>query len=542
MSDGRERAERGACIAACLRALLALWLALAGSQALAHAALLHSEPADGATLARAPAAVTLTFNEPVAPTSVHVVGPGHPDLAPRAIHVRGAAVTVELPPLGEGTHALSWRVISTDGHPVGGVVAFAVGAAAPAPVAAGAPLAPALAAAIWAARVVLYLGLFAGVGGAFFRTWIDAAQPAAARRAVDLALAAGLLAAATSPGLQGADMLGAPWLESASPHAWRIGMGSSFGLTLGIAACAMVLALAGNHLRAPRRARAASLLALLGVGLALAASGHAGTAPPQWLARPAVFLHTLGAALWIGALAPLAAALRTGGPAGRCTLSRFSRWVVAPLCVLVAAGVVLASVQLRQPSDLLATGYGRVLAAKLALVTAVLALAAGNRWRLTEGVLRERSGAARRLRRAILVELSVMAGVLGVVALWRFTPPPRALAAAAHERPAIHLQLHDARAMVDLVLEPGQAGPVSIAASVTDHAFAPLAAREVAFTLANPGAGIEAIHARATHAAGALWRADRVLLPAAGRWTISVAVLLDEFTQARLEGTVRLDP
>ena len=49
---------------------------------------------------------------------------------------------------------------------------------------------------------------------------------------------------------------------------------------------------------------------MAGVGLSLATSGHAATAPPQWLTGPAVFVHGVAVAFWVGALAPLLAMAR----------------------------------------------------------------------------------------------------------------------------------------------------------------------------------------------------------------------------------------
>jgi copper transport protein len=60
--------------------------------------------------------------------------------------------------------------------------------------------------------------------------------------------------------------------------------------------------------------RGLSLAALLGVGLALAMSGHASSASSQWLTRPAVLAHGIAVACWIGALAPLAILLRQWEP------------------------------------------------------------------------------------------------------------------------------------------------------------------------------------------------------------------------------------
>src|SRR4029077_17557979 len=76
---------------------------------------------------------------------------------------------------------LSWRVISSDGHPVGGSLLFSIGAPTPQPAAEadrGAErgvLPPG-----GAAKVVLYAALFVGIGGAFFSAWI--ADPVSRRR------------------------------------------------------------------------------------------------------------------------------------------------------------------------------------------------------------------------------------------------------------------------------------------------------------------------------------------------------------------------
>lgn len=539
---------------ACLLLLAALLaLMLASPKARAHASLVQSEPANASALAQAPGALTLRFNEDITPTRIELVEADGSKIAPRAIHAGGATLTAQLPPLGEGVHAVSWHVVSADGHPVAGVVTFSVGTAAvrPTSVSVSTRMSGSLAAAIWLARIALYIGLFVGVGGAFFAVWITSASARPGvdpdhmtGRTIDGALLLGLLGTAASPALQGADMLGLGAAQSIGWHAWRTGVGSPYGVTLGIAAGALALALAARRVRRPEAARPASLLALIGVGLALAASGHASTAPPQWATRAAVFLHATGVALWVGALLPLASALRSGSPLGPRVLARFSRLIVYPLAALVLTGLTLAVIQLGDFSALPGTDYGRVLMLKLALVALVLLLAAANRWRLTGAVARGEASAAGRLRRSIAVETAMLLAILAVVALWRFTVPPRSLAhddhaAAAQE--SRHMQLHDARATVDLQLMPGRAGPVSITASIRDGASAALDARQVGYTLANGAVGIEALHAQASQVRPGVWRADGVLIPTGGQWTVRVTILIDEFTQLSLQGTVTLD-
>src|SRR5690606_12973108 len=80
------------------------------------------------------------------------------------------------------------------------------------------------------------------------------------------------------------------------------------------------------------------------------------------------------------------------------------------------------------------TDYGRLLLAKLALVGLMLLIGAYNRYRLTRPVLQDEGGAspfARRLCRTARAELVIGLLILALVASWRFTPPPRALASAA---------------------------------------------------------------------------------------------------------------
>ncbi|TGT50256.1 copper resistance protein CopC, partial [Mesorhizobium sp. M00.F.Ca.ET.170.01.1.1] len=107
-----------------------------------------------------------------------------------------------------GTHVLSWRVVSVDGHPVGGSALFSIGAPSAAPVA-GEAVDWTLRAVIWAAKLLLYAGLFLGVGGAVALAWL-AKDRRCGQSFVVAALLFGLVAAPVSLGLQGMDGLGAP--------------------------------------------------------------------------------------------------------------------------------------------------------------------------------------------------------------------------------------------------------------------------------------------------------------------------------------------
>ena len=108
--------------------LIALLIALApANEACAHASLVKALPADGAVMPLPPATLTLTFNEPVSPLVVRLIGPDGAPIAPTAVTAQDTTVTISAPPaLRRGTHVLSWRVISADGHPVGGALIVTV--------------------------------------------------------------------------------------------------------------------------------------------------------------------------------------------------------------------------------------------------------------------------------------------------------------------------------------------------------------------------------------------------------------------------------
>ena len=113
-------------VAACLAAFGA-------ATALAHDELKSSSPKSGATLARTPAAVTLTFEEPIGKLGAVTAtrnGQGGLLKSARTLPTNAAKVVVRLkrpgPKKQAGTYRVSWRITSDDGHPVSGVVTFRV--------------------------------------------------------------------------------------------------------------------------------------------------------------------------------------------------------------------------------------------------------------------------------------------------------------------------------------------------------------------------------------------------------------------------------
>jgi copper transport protein len=517
-----------------LAAIMLLAAIATPNAAFAHAALVTTDPADGAVLAQSPAQFSLIFSEPASPLVLTLVRPDGTPVPLTSFRLNGQTVEIDNPQtLGSGTHVLSWRVISADGHPVGGSVLFSIGAPSVAPAVSEA-VDRGLRSAIWIGKVFLYVGLFLGVGGAFAIAWL-AKGGRSGQRFVIAAILCGLVAAPLSLGFQGLDALGAPLVRLAQPGVWRAGLGTSFGWTVLVALVALgfgLLTLVG-----PRGgAKLFALVGLAGVGAALAASGHASAAEPQWLTRPMVFLHGAGIAFWAGALTPLGLAMRWKPVEAAPFLRRFSQAILLVVAMLAATGIVLAVIQVQAPAALLGTAYGRLLLVKLVLLFFLFTLAATNRWKLTAPAEAGETEVQRRLVRSIGVEMLIVLAIFGVAACWRFTPPPRALAIAAAQPASIHI--HTPKAMADLSITPGHVGPVAASIVIMTGDFGPLNAEQVTLVLSKPDAGIEPIKRAATKRGDGTWRVDDLVVPVPGRWTVRLDILVSDFEIVKIEAPI----
>lgn len=108
-------------------------LASTPGSAQAHSELVGSNPADRATLRSAPATITFTFSEGIAPTyAVMTLRVGSSDLATLETAVSGDRISADIPPVlrGNGDWRVAYRIVSADGHPVTGKIAFKVAAPA----------------------------------------------------------------------------------------------------------------------------------------------------------------------------------------------------------------------------------------------------------------------------------------------------------------------------------------------------------------------------------------------------------------------------
>jgi len=109
--------------------LLALCTLAAGAVVQAHAKVEKSEPADGATIAAAPASIQIWFSEAVdtkvskivltGPSGAVKLGPAH-SMAPRSL-MAGIGGT-----LADGAYTIDWQTAGDDGHVVKGAPHFTI--------------------------------------------------------------------------------------------------------------------------------------------------------------------------------------------------------------------------------------------------------------------------------------------------------------------------------------------------------------------------------------------------------------------------------
>ena len=507
----------------------------------AHAVLTSSDPAEGAVLMRAPGKVELRFNEPVQALILRLIdarGVTH-DLHARSIGDKvEAAISEELP---EGTQFLSYRVVSLDGHPVGASISFSIGRAGSRPELAAETNPRAIW--IWAVKALDLALQLGGAGMAFFFASLSPVPPSSAFRRISVGtIGLGVPVIILSVGLQGLDLLGLPLASILELKPWTAVVGSTFSIMSLFEMLTYILTVIALTTKHTGYSKMLSILALLSVGCARAASGHAALADPAWLMRPAVFLHTTMVAIWFGALPPLLWLALTRSNAFKGALFRFATTALMSVEVLLIAGFIIATVQLREPSTLLTTDYGRLLLTKLSLVSLLLLLALWNRRIATPGVMAENERATKLITASIAIEIFLIIGILGVAAAWRFTPPPRATLESHTKTTAAFTHLHSNQLMANLQLDSSSVGYTKINIYLQNGDGLPLVAQEVTVTLEAPWLGIEPRTLIAERLDNGLWLIPGVFFPAPGEWDVTVDAMVNDFERLSIAGHLTVHP
>jgi copper transport protein len=392
--------------------------------AIAHALLVRSQPANGATVAAAPDLVRLWFSEEISTevSTARLVDRSGATVAGTTVRADAQLVELHVPGLARGTYGVLWRVLAADdGHTSSGTVVFSVGAS-------NGPLAASSSgdsATFDAARRWLWLCALAGMVGGLAVVGLVLGRTSGTevfRRRI-LAGVAGCAALGAIVGVLDARAE----VSRLAPATFGDLLASSRWGHLWLAREAALLVLV--PIVVAFRARGRRGPGLLAFGLAVvvvcveALGSHAATAgSPRGIAIVSDAGHILAACVWLGALPALIVLLRNRELLRACR-ERFTMLVAGSVLVVVVTGLYNAGRQVGSVGDLTATSYGRLLLVKTALLAVVLALGLDSARRWHTG----RTPA----RRVVAAEAAAGAALLIAVAVLVDTPPARGGISAA---------------------------------------------------------------------------------------------------------------
>lgn len=164
-----------------------------------------------------------------------------------------------------------------------------------------------------------------------------------------------------------------------------------------------------------------SLMSILGIGLLLGSFsqiGHSLDLEAPWIAV-LFFIHFACVAFWVGALVPLYRAAN-----GALTLDetaiiseRFGKIAMAAVPFLLIAGGIMSYLLVGNFENLFTSTYGQALLIKVALVTALLSLAAANKFRFVPRLKSSQSNAAKQLAKSIKLEGALVIIIFAVTAI-----------------------------------------------------------------------------------------------------------------------------
>jgi copper transport protein len=562
---------------------------LAGTgSASAHAALIGTDPEQGAVIATMPATVSLTFSEPVvvAPDGVRIFGPDGAEVDDgHATHL-GSAPTVGVRlvshPAQQGTFTVSWRVISADSHPVAGAFTFSVGHPTMTQPGRATAIPPPGSAAVGALYAIIRAAAFASyallVGSIAFvlLCWPGAIADRRARR-VMLAGWAGLLATAIATLLLqgpygngvGLDRVLDPNIVSET-LAGRLGTALTVRLVLLALAGGYVVLLCAwlGHLARRGRTCFGAVGVVLAIGLAAtwAAADHAAVGVQPQVALPVDIVHLLAMGGWLGGLVTLVVLLRPAATTDTGALvmpqravARFSSFATGAIVILIGTGCYQSWRQLGSWAAFGSTDYGRLLAVKLGIVTLMLGAAAvSHRWvnrrrraLIGVGAATRAVGEAARaaglagdgpngssLRRSVLAEAALGAVVLGVTALLvnaepgrTATPPGSGSSAPGHHVVGYDTGGPGGRGQLVVDVDPAATGPNLIHIIVTDPSGIRHDVAEVRTELTLGPRALGPFAVPLHHIEPGEYDASGVQVPYPGAWKLSITVRTSDFDE-----------
>jgi copper transport protein len=393
-----------------------LFLFLYPSFPSAHAYIKKSTPFENETLSKPPEKVTIEFDEPIQPAyhSIEVFDSegnrvdqknGHIDTENSSVFE--SDLNVDLP---NGTYRIQWRVVSSDGHPVQGVIPFQIGDKGNNQQSSNINQESKGYTPEWdllSIRWLQYVSNACLVGAFFFYMFIlhkdlvtNLWVKDAIRKIVKVSFLTLTLSIILSLPLQATIESGLPWSEVLNiPVLMEMIKNTLFGKTWLIQIDGLFLLCISTYLVIKKRLDKPILLwmtLILGIGLLLSKSftSHAAASTNMFFSISLDFLHLLSASIWIGSLLSLATLIplskkKESKPVFIETIKRFSKWGIVLVIILAATGFMSSLSYIPNLRTLVSTDYGRVLSGKIILFLMMIFFAMAN---FLKGKLRRETG------------------------------------------------------------------------------------------------------------------------------------------------------
>ena len=503
----------------------AVWGAPAVS---AHATIVSTTPADGSHADVAPRVVSFDLSEPVTLVdgSVQLIdseGTRHA-LAGNRVEDSGHRIVVVIDgELSDGAYLATARVISADTHLVSLSSRFTVGSVTRIGdgLEAGASTPGAERYLRYPSKAAVYLGVILSAGLLIAGRWVW--PEALSGRRFRIVYRAG--AALVIVGLLGRFIVQvaqqAGGLAGVSGSAVGAVLGSRLGIAVVVAVALSTVAFAFPPGTRPATGIVGYLQAVSAI-VAVTLGGHGGSTETWPLSFAGTAIHLYAAAVWLGGVSFLIVVLPK--------ITRLDRWhrvAGAHVLLVIAAGAILAMIQVRPIQALVTTVYGVVLLGKIALV--VSAVAAGYltyRRYLDCSTLGHDGGGEVALRRprVLLVEAGLASAVLAATSVLSSVTP-----AEDSYTTDVRTELDfGASGILDVEIDSIRRGPQSLTVR-----FAIPAGYDPSAELSGVEVYLSSVEANVTRMAVDLtrtgpdddqitWESDGLIVPAAGEWTVTV--------------------
>ncbi|MEH7413789.1 copper resistance protein CopC [Neobacillus drentensis] len=387
-----------------LFAFLYLFLFLWPSFASAHAYILKSTPYENEIVDQAPLKVTIEFDETIQASfnSLEVF-----DSAGNRVDQKNGRIKPQNPSIIEtdlaknlpnDTYSIKWRIVSSDGHPVEGVIPFQVGNDNPAHDSSkinkeSKGYMPQLDLII--IRWLQYIGNACLAAMLLFQLFVlpkelreFAGVNSTFNKLLTISLITLSISILLSLPLQATIESGLSWSKVLNVNVLGDMLATTlFGETWIIQLILLVFLFISSYLLVKKRFHSlwVWISFVLGIGLLLtkAFTSHAASSTNVLITVSIDFIHLLSASIWIGSLIILAALIplsRNNDTKGLYlnSIRTFSKWGIVLVIVLSFTGVYGSFSYIPNLKTLLTTNYGRVLFGKVILLVIMIIFASVN--------------------------------------------------------------------------------------------------------------------------------------------------------------------